>query len=112
MQPEDDTIPVEALSTPSKYTTALANIYNKTKCIKCVVQIKRSYYTIKFKINIYFDKITINLIRTYMKYFLFFLFITIFQGCFSVINTVNKSDYKGKVSYQKQEKTMPKKIVD
>lgn len=44
-----------------------------------------------------------------MKYFFIFLVIIVFQGCFHSVNTVNQSNYQGKVSYQKQEKTMPGK---
>lgn len=41
-----------------------------------------------------------------MKYFFLFLFIIIFQGCFSTINTLNKSNYQSKTGYIKQEKTL------
>ena len=44
-----------------------------------------------------------------MKYFLIFLAVIVFQGCFYSVNTVNKSNYQGKVSYQKQEKTILEK---
>jgi len=41
-----------------------------------------------------------------MKYFIPFLFVIIFQGCFSTIHTVNKSNYQSKTSHMKQQKTL------
>ena len=41
-----------------------------------------------------------------MKYFILFLFIVIFQGCFSTVNTVNRSTYQGETSHIKQQKAL------
>ena len=45
------------------------------------------------------------LIRMGMKYFILFLFVIVFQGCFSTTYTVNRSNYQSKTNYIKQQKT-------
>jgi len=41
-----------------------------------------------------------------MKYFILFLFVIVFQGCFSTVNTVNKSNYQSNTSHIKQQKNL------